>query len=170
VNLYGMCQNDAIRKWDRLGLKFDFDDDHFKNLIECWKQNLPRGSELRRLIKALEDSDREYEFNKIGNDKWPQTEEKLTKGANINMPLVAEFKYVDRTWAFPEAVAHEIKHAYDSEKGDPNKGHDHSEDWMDGEELITAEAKECSCQFGDLKGKITKDRITGKISYENYPN
>ena len=64
VNLYGFAGNHMPNAVDMLGLKIKCKGDHkdfYEGVINCWRNSLPPDSQLRKLVKDLDDSADTYE-------------------------------------------------------------------------------------------------------------
>ena len=154
------CINNPLTFLDPLGLLIKYkgkNKERDRALIENWKNKLPPDSSLRKIVNDLDASEYNYVIDQLDGRKNPSGDQitvPYTQSGNwifVNDPGAANI-YIDaqsytvdnRTWTFPEALAHELLHAHDfltDNKRRFEPGHDDS--FMQEEFIITKEAREC---------------------------
>jgi hypothetical protein len=149
-----------VRLLDLLGLRFSFqgpDAAKWRQLIECWKTDLPKGSLLRKIVNDLDTSEDSYTITDLKKGNVPETtssnpimkrDPPTTTSINPKPNTIGR-----RTWSAEESLAHELLHAHDYYEGNAGRdrlgtGQPHSsDDWKEDEAQVTREARSSKCRI-----------------------
>ena len=153
-HMYAYAGSNPLLFADPLGLKFRYKGKYRKDynrVIDCWKKNLPKDSQLRKIVEDLDASPDDYVLDQLrGGATVPTTRSRnwvaKNEGPSTTGIDTKSYTIDSKTWSFAEALAHELLHAHDFWKKDGSAGREHPEWWNEISRQLEREAKECGCE------------------------
>ena len=143
LNLYGFCINNSINYVDPVGLVINYscsreNKKKHQETIDKWLKELPKDSELRKMVEALQKSKNKHTINDLPKGvKIP-----YVHGRSLIFPndpggsqvFINPQNYVvdGTTFSYEQALVHELLHSHDYETDNPRRtdilgqGHDDS--------------------------------------------
>jgi RHS repeat-associated protein len=159
VNVYRFVMNNVINFVDAYGLVIETKGPFkakYNALLKCWSENLPQSSQLRQIIADLRGSKDVYTITEMQKSNIytqliPTTVSKKgfnsPDGPSITRIDPKSYPTANRTWTWPEALAHELLHAHDYFRGFGLRGvHHKDESWVQDERQVTKDARDSCCQ------------------------
>ena len=133
----------------------------YERVINCWFKNLPQSTLLQKVLFDLVESKDTYTIDQltgrldqfghqllrprtVGSSNWPWYVNDPPSTSYIDAKT---YTFDNRTWTFPQALAHELLHAHDFFLKQPWRDQNHTDPgWIEEERQVTDEAASVGCQ------------------------